>query len=103
MTDENLTAIDEARHRPIRDRTNPVQTTEAVGDPDDDSTSADGQAGAAAGVIVGSAIAGPIGAVVGAAAGGITGATGEASDPDAPATRDAAHQEAQLRRHEEER
>ncbi len=103
MTDEYLTTIDEARHRPVRDRTNPVPSTEAVGDPDAHSTSADGQAGAAAGVVLGSAVAGPIGTIVGAVVGGIAGTAGERADLAGPAARDTARRASQLRRHAEAR
>ena len=80
MTDEYLTTIDEARHRPVRDRTESGAIDRGVGDPDAHSTSADGQAGAAAGAVVGSAVAGPLGTVVGAVVGGIAGTAGERAD-----------------------
>lgn len=103
MPEEYLTTLDEARHRPTRDRTNPVPTTEAVGDPDEDSLEAGGQAGAAAGAVVGGALAGPIGLAAGAAVGGAAGAAGEAADPEEAAARDQRRKETQLERHEEHR
>lgn len=103
MPEEYLTTLHEARHKPTHDRTNPVATTEAVGDPDEDSLAAGGQAGAAGGAVLGGAVAGPIGLAVGAALGGAAGAAGEAADPEDAAERDQRRKETQLRRHEEHR
>jgi hypothetical protein len=93
MPEESLTTIEEGiRHverRQAGDRSGTrAPTDEAVGDPDERSPEAAGEAGAAAGVVAGSAIAGPIGMVAGAAIGAVAGTAAEGDD-DRPATHDA--------------
>lgn len=104
MPKEYLTTVETARQRVGRGRSEgDVQTTESVGDPDEDAPEATGQAGAAAGALLGTAVAGPIGTAIGAGIGGAAGAAAEAADPDDPARRDQARKDEQLEEWEERR
>lgn len=97
MPKEYLTTVETARLRVRRTRSqDEAPTTEAVGDPDEDSPEAGGQAGAAAGALLGTFVAGPVGMAVGAGAGGAAGAAAEAADPDDPKRRDQARKDDQL-------
>jgi hypothetical protein len=87
MPNEYLTTIDEGRRRVQRgkaERTGDrIPTDESVGDPDEGTPEAAGQAGAATGAILGTTIAGPIGMVAGAGLGAAAEAAveGEADGP----------------------
>lgn len=104
MPKEYLTTVETARRRVARTRSeDDVQTTESVGDPDEDAPEATGQAGAAAGALLGTAVAGPIGAAIGAGIGGAAGGAAEAADPDDPSQRDQTRKDEQLEASEERR
>lgn len=89
MPKEYLTSMEEARRRVERRRSNDdVPTTQAIGDPEEDSAEASGQAGAATGAILGGAVAGPLGIMVAGGVAGAAAAAAEGADPDAPAKED---------------
>lgn len=90
MPREYLTSLDAVRQRPHRDAVGGVESTEAVGDPDEDSTEATTHASAAGGTLVGAAVAGPVGAVVGGVLGAAAGAVGSPDEDDPAAERDRA-------------
>ena len=100
MSRENLTSTDEAVRRVQRRRSDDeAPTTETLGDPDDASPEAAGQASAAAGALIGAAVAGPIGMAAGAAIAGAGGALAEQADGDEPDRWDQTHKEQELQEH----
>lgn len=97
MPKEYLTSMDEARRRVARRRsTDEAPTTPAVGDPDEDSPTGAGHAGAATGAIIGAAVGGPLGMVVAGGVAGAAAAAAEAGDADAPAKEDRRRKQGQL-------
>lgn len=104
MPKEYLTTVETARQRVRRTRSeDDVQTTESVGDPDEDAPEASGQAGAAVGALLGTAVAGPIGTAIGAGIGGAAGAAAEVGDADDPSPRDQTSKDQQLEEWEDRR